>query len=730
MKRILGRLSTIGLLMCCAFFAFGLRKVQAEETASGKLQEILEAHDVMALVYLSDTQPLMNEPDFDGKINAQLPTGQTVFIRDVSIDEFGNEWVKIETHYGEEVVGGYMLRDYLACADKVFLDWESSYVPQGAYEAHIFDSHTQTYEDIEMFPESYKEALYELKEKHPDWVFVRMDTGLNWNTVVENQLKNNRSLIYKSYPEYMKLECYDEGNWYYPTREILEYYLDPRSGLTEEAVFQFELLTYNKTYHTQNAVEQFLGKTFMNSSNVAPGTQMTYALIFWAIGAEKNVSPFHLAARVYQEQGSGTSSLISGKYPGYEGYYNYFNVKASGTTNKEIIENGLKYAKQQNWNSAYYSILGGSQILASSYITKGQDTLYLQKYNVNSNGYYPLFTHQYMQNIAAPTSEGRMVKGMYDKVNALDNTFVFKIPVYSAMPPEASGWPVEKVTALNGVDYAPVYDPDYYRENHTDVAKAFGDDYRQLLSHFVNYGMAEGRQAKADFNVYAYRELHADVVKAFGEDIKSCYLHYINSGLEEGRQISGTAPKLLYFNGVNYANVFEADYYVSANPDVAAALGNDENALLQHFVLCGMTEGRRASHGFDVHAYKNKNADLAAVFGEDLQKYYLHYIEHGYQEGRNAVGESPDLDYALVFDAAYYASVNPDVAAVFGEDETALFQHFKTCGMAEGRIASESFDVHVYREKNPDVKAAFPDNLADCYLHYVLCGYNEGRVCK
>jgi len=304
--------------------------------------------------------------------------------------------------------------------------------------------------------------------------------------------------------------------------------------------------------------------------------------------------------------------------------------------------------------------------------------------------------------------------------------------VYSAMPLEAIGWPEEKVAELNGVDYSPVYDPDYYREKHTDVAKAFDDDYRQLLEHFVNYGMSEGRQAKADFNVYAYRELHADVAKAFGEDLRSCYLHYIHSGRKEGRQISGTAPKLLYYNGVNYANVFEAGYYASANPDVAAAFGNDENAMLQHFVLCGMTEGRRAIQNFDVYAYKNKNGDLAAVFGEELAKYYLHYIEHGYNEGRQAVGdnENRDLNYSLVFDAEYYASKNPDVAAAFGEDEAELLRHFKACGMAEGRIASEGFDVFAYREKNPDVKAVYQENLADYYLHYILYGFDEGRVCK
>ena len=53
-----------------------------------------------------------------------------------------------------------------------------------------------TYEDIEKFPESYKEALYALKEKHPNWTFEVMDTGLNWSEVVYNEMNpSNRSLV-------------------------------------------------------------------------------------------------------------------------------------------------------------------------------------------------------------------------------------------------------------------------------------------------------------------------------------------------------------------------------------------------------------------------------------------------------------------------------------------------------------------------------------------------------
>ena len=40
-----------------------------------------------------------------------------------------------------------------------------------------------------------------------------------------------------------------------------------------------------------------------------------------------------------------------------------------------------------------------------------------------------------------------------------------------------------------------------------------------------------------------------------------------------------------------------------------------------------------------------------------------------------------------MFDAAYYASAYPDVAAVFGTNPDLLYMHYQLCGKAEGRLA-------------------------------------------
>lgn len=315
--------------------------------------------------------------------------------------------------------------------------------------------------DIAAFPQSYQSALSTLKEKHPSWTFVPVVTGIDWNTAVSKELQDGRSLVYKSFANCTKEGAYDQGNWFYASKEILAYYMDPRNNLTEERIFQFEQLSFNEEYHTQAGLEVFLNNTFMGNGAKVPNTAMTYPFLIYACGkhADVRTSPFHLAARIYQEQGKGTSPLISGTVEGYEGYYNYFNFGASGNTNAEVIKNGLEYAKK-NWGKemlddagnvvdaeqgAYNAIFGGSKLLAKNYIKKGQDTLYLQKFDLVSS---TPFTHQYMQNISAPTTEAKTIKNLYTSASSLECPFVFHIPVYQNMPAQACPMPTSSTNIV------------------------------------------------------------------------------------------------------------------------------------------------------------------------------------------------------------------------------------------------------------------------------------------
>lgn len=295
------------------------------------------------------------------------------------------------------------------------------------------------YEDIEQFPESYRQALYAVKEKHPNWTFQIMNTGLDWSTVVYNEMNPaTRSLVPSYFASEFVGDYYGDG-WSCATEAAVNYYLDPRNWLTEDYIFQFELLSYNANTQGIATVQKVISNSFMSGyiqSDQYTNYEdigLTYAQAFSDIGCSIGVSPVHLASRVYQEQGtSGTSELISGTYPGYEGYYNYYNIQASGSNREQIVTNGLNEAKSEGWNTRYAALIGGAQKVANRYILRGQDTLYLQKFDVDGN-YDGRYWHQYMQNLAAPSNEGRNVKKAYEKAGMLDEAFVFKIPVYNNM---------------------------------------------------------------------------------------------------------------------------------------------------------------------------------------------------------------------------------------------------------------------------------------------------------
>lgn len=89
-------------------------------------------------------------------------------------------------------------------------------------------------------------------------------------------------------------------------------------------------------------------------------------------------------------------------------------------------------------------------------------------------------------------------------------------------------------------------------------------------------------------------------------------------------------------NGINYAPVFNAEYYANKYEDIKNAFGNDYNAMFKHFCEHGMKEQRIASAGFNILIYKNQK-DLQKAFGDDYPKYYEHFIEYGINESRVCV---------------------------------------------------------------------------------------------
>lgn len=94
--------------------------------------------------------------------------------------------------------------------------------------------------------------------------------------------------------------------------------------------------------------------------------------------------------------------------------------------------------------------------------------------------------------------------------------------------------------------------------------------------------------------------------------------------------------------------------------------------------------------------------------------------------GAVVTGENADAIKSM-FDATYYANTNGDVVKhikeVLGEnisDEVlaqALFEHFCTSGIYEGRSLSKDFNVSAFASANDDLKEAFGSDILSYYLY-------------
>ena len=414
------------------------------EQAEYDFAELAWQKAVMAVVYLTDACPVYTEPDRASELVTELDSASTIYMDAVRITENGLFYYG-GFFIGQDYLEGYVTPDFLIHADEDWTAWEETYADllRDLYgdlpdEEERLGAGTG-YADVMQFPAGYQASLNKLKNAHPNWTFVPLKTGLDFNEAVAEEM-GNKSWIYINDSNIEKGfvgKATGQGKWAYATEAGVSYYMDPRNFLTEGYIFQFEQLTFNSSCHTVDAIQSFLNGTFMKG--VLPDqTSKSYAQAFYEIGRAQGVSPTHLATRVYQEQGAGTSPLISGNWSGengaYKGYYNYFNVGASGSTDAQVILSGLKYAKQKGWNTRYKSLKGGAETIGNGYIKKGQDTGYLQKFNVNPNAENQVYTHQYMQNIQAPASESLNTRKVYADAGALKSNFIFKIPVYSNMP--------------------------------------------------------------------------------------------------------------------------------------------------------------------------------------------------------------------------------------------------------------------------------------------------------
>ncbi len=404
--------------------------------------------------------------------------GDSLTILSETADSSGAKWYKISCGN----LTGYVSAAYVQL---------TSSGSQGSSDADF-----ESYMTKQGFPESYKPYLRKLHEQHPKWIFTAQKLGVDWNTALKEECVVGRNLVHSSALaswKSMEKGAYDfnggywyglDGSWVAASKEIIMYYMDPRNFLNDTYIFMFENQSYNSSYQTESGVKTILADTFMSGSYTCPDTKKkyTYSQTFMDAAKKSGVSPYHLASRCRNEQGVNGAPQSLGTVKGYENYFNFFDIQAYATSTMTAAEMGCKYAKTTNptyllpWTNQYKSIVGGSIFLGTGYITKGQDTLYLQKFDMVDGG-NGLYYHQYMTCVFGQANEAISLKNAYSQ-DILNSAMEFKIPVYNNMPDKLCPKPTSsgdnnnylKSLSVSGTSISPKFDK--FTTSYTATVKA------------------------------------------------------------------------------------------------------------------------------------------------------------------------------------------------------------------------------------------------------------------
>lgn len=675
-----------------------------------------------------------------------------------------------------------------------------------------------------------KSQIQNLQKQHSNYKFQVYYTGIDWTEAVTMEYQGHgsspKNLFYPKDNYKGKWYCpicgsrkYDTG-WCCASVDAIKYMMDPRNSFDGASIYQFKNL---ETADVSNGNLQAVIKNKYGSYAYLNNSTAINAIV--KASSSYKMNGYSILAKIINEQGKGTSPLVTGKgYNGqYVGYYNFFNVGAYGNGSSTVINNGLKYAKNKGWNSVEKSILGGSEYYKSQYIGKGQNTLYYQRFNVVYTT--SLFSHQYQQDIMGAETSAGLLKSYYTASNTLSSVkHTFIIPLYENMPKSKCARPSttenhpqdfeeatvtsnklavkaspnssriisylnknEKVRVLeraskkssdgnywdtivsnidgtygyvvrSGISETKpklslpkyVFDSKYYADKHKDIKAAFGYDEQQLINHFINYGIKEGRDSSPTFDVKYYLDSNSDLKSAFGSNnYQAAYNHFVNYGCKEYRKSSeeydGTFYRYYYSDVTNLSSVkllehylntgknigriggldsttekilFDPTVYTTSHSDIKKAFGSNVQKLKKHWYQYGIAEGRKASIVYDGAMYSELNSDIGKAFGKNYKQLFEHFVRNGINEKRVT---------SLVFSMERYLALNSDIQKMHGTNYKQVYLHFINYGIKEGRSASYVFHVKTYIKSNGDLKKAFGTNYKSAFVHFMTYGIKEKR---
>lgn len=172
---------------------------------------------------------------------------------------------------------------------------------------------------------------------------------------------------------------------------------------------------------------------------------------------------------------------------------------------------------------------------------------------------------------------------------------------------------------------------------------------------------------------------------------------------------------------IRASKLFDADYYLAANPDVRRS-GIDPAI---HYLIHGWKESRNPSMAFNTAAYLTANPDVVAARVNPL----LHYlaservsrpIKEAAPDPTQIATEVKDIRKSGLFDESFYLSMYRDLEPAPDDP----IRHYCERGWREGRNPSDDFDTQFYLKSYGDIRNAG----VNPFWHFVCWGAAESRA--
>lgn len=357
----------------------------------------------------------------------------------------GATWYQIVFTYNGYTKMGYMRSDFV-----------TQIGDDSAYQAYLSE---------QGFPKTYQPYLRALHAASGGkWTFVAYKTGLGWKKALEMESTLGVSLIHGNNDPAQRSTApgaYDsstgewkqyEPDWYAASRQTVAYYLDPRSYLTDGTCIAFEQLSGGEgvthaqlkkvladcAWATDAIIDEFIRagskEELEKQKQIDLERLRSEGKTDAANSLEKvtvtGVSPIYLAVKARSEIGTSSTQNATG-YPLSDGkkYYNFFNIGAYGGSNPNY--NGILYAQSKGWDTSYKALLGGAWFIFRNYIEDGQDTLYLQRFNLTPQYTY---AYQYATDITYAYQGGWSTYESYVKNGLANTALTFTVPILENMP--------------------------------------------------------------------------------------------------------------------------------------------------------------------------------------------------------------------------------------------------------------------------------------------------------